>query len=80
MSVRGTLVLVLLRVVSASELSSSRVLGGRELGFRLETSAEPVLVGVGSGLMSLVMGGLVLVIVLGVVGFDEVPVADDGPT
>ena len=51
------------------------------MGLRLETSAEPVLVGVGSGLMSLVMGGLVLVIVLGVAGVDEVPVADEaGPT
>lgn len=36
--------------------------------------------GVGSGLMSLVTGGLVLVIVLGAAGVDEVPVADDGPT
>ncbi|GJF12288.1 hypothetical protein NGTWS0302_01480 [Mycolicibacterium cyprinidarum] len=51
------------------------------MGFRLDVSEESVLEGVRSGLISLVMGGLVLVIVPVVVAVVRVLVAEDfGPT
>jgi hypothetical protein len=67
------------RVVDPSSLSGSRVLGGRKLGFRLDVTDESDgLVGVSPGLMSVVKGGLVLVIVPVVVGVaDPDPVEDE---
>lgn len=70
---RVTLVRGRLRVVEVSSSgSSSRVLGGREAGFLLVVDEGSVeLGGVRSGLMSLVTGGLVLVIVPVVVDVDD---------
>lgn len=86
---RVTLALGRLRVVCPAEVSFSRVLGGRELGFglevsglRVDASGTLVLDGVRPGLMSLVIGGLVLVVVPVVVRVDDrVSVVEDtGPT
>ena len=83
---RVTLVLGRLRVVRvvvASPSSGSRVLGGREFGFRLDDSEDSgVLDGVRSGLMSVVTGGLVLVIVAVVVDAEDLDAVDvyAGPT
>lgn len=69
---RVTLVRGRLRVVRVEGSSSSRVLGGREAGFLLVVADGSVeLEGVRSGLMSLVIGGLVLVIVPVVVDVDD---------
>lgn len=70
-SVRVTLVRGRLRVVVVSA-SSSRVRGGRVDGRVLGVSESVVVGGVDSGLMSVVTGGLVLVIVPVVVGVDDV--------
>jgi len=71
------------RVVVASPPSGSRVLGGREFGFRLDDfEVSGVLDGVRSGLMSVVTGGLVLVIVAVVVDVEDLDAVDvkAGPT